>query len=114
MGKIKLVSHEICFTKAFLQTLVYGTIKVISLLFKPNHQRNVISVPINEELDSVAEVKLSAKLSLALWVSIFSIATGTMTFTAYIGVKLIPVPDFVVLGHTASLFTLILSTFILK
>ena len=87
VGKIKLVSHEICFTKAFLQTLVYGTIKVITLLFKPNHQKILIREPINEELDSVAEVKLSAKLSLAFWVSTFSIATGTMTFTAYIGVK---------------------------
>ena len=51
---------------------------------------------------------------MILWATIFSIATGTMTITAYIGVKMIPVPDFVVLGHTAPLFTLILSAIILR
>ena len=98
--------------KAFLQTLLYSLIKIISLLFKNDD----VHVENCEETDSVKDDnKLSvAKLKLALWVSIYSIASGTMALTAYIGLKLIPVPDFVVLGHTASLFTLILSTFILK
>ena len=42
----------------------------------PLLQTSLIREPKNEELDSVAEVKLSAKLSLAFWVSTFSIATG--------------------------------------
>ena len=99
--------------KAFLQTLLYSLIKIISLLFKNDDVvENVNDEETNSDTDAI---KLSAdKLKLALWVSIYSIASGTMAMTAYIGLKLIPVPDFVVLGHTASLFTLILSTIFLK
>lgn len=64
--------------------------------------------------DDVTSLKLSSKMKSAIWVIVFSLATGTMTLTAYIGVKLVPVPDFVVLGHTASFFTLILSAIFLK
>ena len=120
VGKIKLVFYEICFVKAFLQTLIYSIIKVVSFLWIQNRQEsianteNVGSNAIKSEMDSMAEVKLSEKISLALWVIVFSMASGAMTVAAYIGVKMIPVPDFVVLAHTASFFTLILSTFILK
>ena len=47
------------------------------------------------------------------WVMIYSVANAGMTYTAYIGVKIMPVPDFVVFGHTASAFTLLLSSCIL-
>ena len=120
VGKIQLVFYEICFVKAFFQTLLYSVVKVVSSLFKQNQQEgraiaeDVSQNLINNSVDSMAEVKLSEKISLALWVIVFSMASGSMTVTAYIGVKMIPVPDFVVLGHTAALFTLILSTVILK
>ena len=111
------MAYEICFTKAFLQTLFYVTIKIISLIYESNLHKDSIynlNTIANEDMNSMEELKVSAKITMAIWVSIFSIATGTMTYTAYIGLKLIPVPDFVVLGHTASLFTLIFSTIILK
>jgi len=120
VGKIKLVFYEICFVKAFLQTLLYSIIKVVTLLFKQNSQEgranteDVNTNLMNSEMDSLAEIKLSERISLTLWVIVFSIASGGMTVAAYIGVQMIPVPDFVVLAHTASLFTLILSTFFLK
>ena len=120
VGKVKLVFYEICFVKAFLQTLIYSIVKVVTFLLKQNRQEsiadteNVGSNPIKSEMDSMAEVKLSEKISLALWVIVFSMASGAMTVAAFIGVKMIPVPDFVVLAHTASFFTLILSTIILK
>ena len=120
VGKIELVFYEICFVKAFLQTLLYSVIKVVSILFKRNHYEETITVedictnPNNSKTNSIPEVRLSALISLALWIIIFGISSGAMTVTAYIGVKMIPVSDFVVLGHTAALFTLILSTLILK
>ena len=76
--------------------------------------KDICTNPNNSKTNSIPEVRLSTLISLALWIIIFGIASGAMTVTAYIGVKMIPVSDFVVLGHTAALFTLILSTLILK
>ena len=51
---------------------------------------------------------------LAMLVSLCGISFGAMTLLAYIGVKLIPLSDFVVFGHTAPVFTLVLSAIILR
>ena len=106
VGSFKLFSHEICFVKAFLQTFGFTLSLMIKTLWGSGTQ--------DVSDDDVTSLKLSSKMKSAIWVIVFSLATGTMTLTAYIGVKLVPVPDFVVLGHTASFFTLILSAIFLK
>lgn len=59
------------------------------------------------------EVIHSNRVRTYFWVWIYCLATGGMSYTAYIGVKTMPVPDFVVFGHTAPAFTLLLSICVL-
>ncbi len=56
----------------------------------------------------------SSKRWTLLWAIIYSLAVGGMTMTAYVGVKMIPIPDFVVFGHTSSVFTLFFSACFLR
>ena len=56
----------------------------------------------------------SINLGLAIIVCLCGLSFGTMTLLAYIGVKLLPLSDFVVFGQTAPVFTLILSAIILR
>ena len=61
----------------------------------------------------LVEVIHSNRVVTCFWVLIYCLATGGMSYTAYIGVKTMPVPDFVVFGHTAPAFTLLLSICVL-
>ena len=51
---------------------------------------------------------------LVLMVCLCGLSFGTMTLLAYIGVKLMPLSDFVVFGRTAPVFALILSAIVLR
>ncbi len=112
VGKCSLFAHEICFVKAFLQMMIYGAIFSAGVI--KNESYSQLQTTNSSDQDSIANLKLSEKIMSCLWITVFSLATGIMTLSAYIGVKLVPVPDFVVLGHSSSFFTLILSAIFLK
>ena len=58
--------------------------------------------------------KISIDVGLSIIVCLCGLSFGTMTLLAYIGVKLLPLSDFVVFGQTAPVFTLILSAILLR
>ncbi len=90
--------------KSFLQTFMFLAIALV--------QRCLPKKQDNAEVD--AANNKTNRGSLALWAIVYSLAIGTMTMTAYVGVKMIPIPDFVVFGHTSSVFTFFFSACFLR
>ena len=126
----KLLAAEICFIRGLLQISLFFVVYIIihlkqrHLKSKNNNIKNDNTKnDVEEANNSLEKQTVMAKLitqflkiidwKLAMLVSLCGISFGAMTLLAYIGVKLIPLSDFVVFGHTAPVFTLVLSALIL-
>ena len=107
VGKIKLSASEIGITKGVIQSAIYGGI-YLAQYFHSRKSENGINHLANENKT------FKSPKSFTVWAFIFCVANAVMTTSAYIALYLIPVPDFVVMGHTAPIFTVILSTCILR
>ena len=116
VNRFQLFPAELCFSKAILQTAFFG------LVFLGNKACSV-KRPINKgrTLSVIEEKRPNSKKSCGSmnWKLIASVVGSSftlavMSLTAYIGVKLLPVSDLVVFGHTSSVFTLLFSACFLR
>ena len=90
---------------------------IIFIVPKMNARKKSKSRKENIEGQDVKDQRASPNmidLGLSIIVCLCGLSFGTMTLLAYIGVKLLPLSDFVVFGQTAPVFTLILSALILR
>ena len=65
--------------------------------------------PMENENDMKSPIKI-----FDVWAFIFCLLVAVMTICAYLGLKLMPVPDFVVFGHTSPVYTVLFSACILR
>ena len=110
----KLQSSEICFIRGILQMSSFLVIFIIpkikiGKIFKSKQRDYKVKKATKAE-----ESRKSIDFGLCIVVCLCGLSFGTMTLLAYIGVKLLPLSDFVVFGQTAPVFTLILSAIILR
>ena len=112
----KLLAAEICFIRGLLQISAFFIVYITVDFCRKYLQTNM---DIDQETNNVVGHSgrrnlINLDWKLAIVTSLCGISFGSMTLLAYIGVKLIPLSDFVVFGHTAPVFTLILSALILR
>ena len=109
----KLLSAEICFIRGILQVSVFAAVYAMI-----NTWRKCVKSMKDEDTKEQSrfhnQVSETLDWKLTIVVCLCGISFAIMTLLAYIGVKLLPLSDFVVLGHTAPVFTLILSALILR
>ena len=110
----KLKSSEICFIRGILQMSFFLLIFIsqrakICKIFKSKKRDHKV-----QEITKAQTSEKSIDFGLCIVVCLCGLSFGTMTLLAYIGVKLLPLSDFVVFGQTAPVFTLILSAIILR
>ena len=90
---------------------------IIFIVPKMNIRRKSKTRKENLEVQDVKDQRaslISIDLGLSIIVCLCGLSFGTMTLLAYVGVKLLPLSDFVVFGQTAPVFALILSALILR
>ena len=104
VGKIQLKATEICIAKGIIQSMIYGIICFTQYL---NTKRKG-NIKNNED-----QVKSPMKI-FDVWAFLFCLFVAIMTIAAYLGLKLMPVPDFVVFGHTSPVYTVLFSACILR
>ena len=111
-----LRSAEVCFVRGLLQISVflflYTSLKYCRKCSKPktgNEENKHNNLKKNDR-----EHNGRFNWKLAIVVTFCGLSFGAMTLLSYISVKLIPLSHFVVFGHTAPVFTLILSAIILR
>ena len=110
----KLKSSEICFIRGIIQMSLFLIVFIVpkvkfSTLFKSKRKQ-----PKDKEESNGPSSRTSIDFGLCIIVCLCGLSFGTMTLLAYIGVKLLPLSDFVVFGQTAPVFALILSAIILR
>ena len=110
----KLKSSEICFIRGLVQMSLFLIVFIVpkmkfSICFKSKRKH----AEDDEESDEPSSIT-SIDFGLCIIVCLCGLSFGTMTLLAYIGVKLLPLSDFVVFGQTAPVFALILSAIILR
>ena len=103
VGKIQLKATEICIAKGIIQSVIYGIIYLTHYL---NAKRK-------EPLENEDQMKSPIKI-FDVWAFLFCLFVAVMTIAAYLGLKLMPVPDFVVFGHTSPVYTILFSACILR
>ena len=108
-----LLAAEICFIRGILQMSIFVIIYLILKLYKKyfkleKHSEN------KEENGMLHKYDRRLDWKLCVTVCLCGLSFGIMTLLAYIGIKLLPLSDFVVFGRTAPVFTLILSALILR
>jgi drug/metabolite transporter (DMT)-like permease len=108
-----LLASEICFIRGTLQMSIFVMVYIISNCYEKYFKLEKDS-EIKEEnrLSQKFATRLDWKLSITI--CLCGLSFGIMTLLAYIGIKLLPLSDFVVFGRTAPVFTLILSALILR
>ena len=112
----KLQAAEVCFIRGLLQVFVFLVLYLVL-----NHCKRFLGSNHNITKDKFDVLKSdnirwykNFDWKLTLVVCFCGLSFGLMTLLSYIGVKLIPLSHFVVFGHTAPVFTLILSALILR
>ena len=108
-----LRSAEVCFVRGLLQISVFIIVYIIlnycrKLSSTECENREEALNPTNHRPNKKFDFKLTVLIILC------GISFGAMTLLSYISVKLIPLSHFVVFGHTAPVFTLVLSALILR
>ena len=109
-----LKSSEICFIRGIIQMSLFLIVFIVpkvkfSKCFKSKRKQPKDIDELNDPSS-----KTSINFGNCIIVCLCGLSCGTMTLLAYIGVKLLPLSDFVVFGHTAPVFTLLLSAIILR
>ena len=104
VNRYKLMAAELCFLKAVMQMAVFTTIFFASKL----------RISSDKKPSDKKGLQWSSDWQVTLSVLGCCVTLAAMTLTAYVGVKLLPVSDLVVFGHTSSVFTLLFSACILK
>ena len=113
----RLLSAEICFIRGILQVSVFAAVYVIINSWRKCVKSEKGEVTKEQSQQSLFGDQTSGTLEtwkLTIIVCLCGISFAVMTLLAYIGVKLLPLSDFIVLGHTAPVFTLLLSALILR
>ena len=110
--KYELLASEICFIRGILQMLAFLIVYLTFIFYRKyfESKKNVIVQKETKPDHGVTDVDWK----LVLMVCLCGLSFGTMTLLAYIGVKLMPLSDFVVFGRTAPVFALILSAIVLR
>ena len=65
-------------------------------------------------LENIEDQVKSPMKIFDVWAFLFCLFVAIMTIAAYLGLKLMPVPDFVVFGHTSPVYTVLFSACILR
>ena len=110
----KLKSSEICFIRGIAQMSLFLIVFIVPKIKFCNWFKSKRKQPKDIEELNVPSSKTSIDFGLCIIVCLCGLSCGTMTLLAYIGVKLLPLSDFVVFGQTAPVFALILSAIILR
>ena len=110
----KLKSSEICFIRGLVQMSLFLIVFIVPKMKFSNCFTSKRKQPKDIEESGDPSSKTSIDFGLCIIVCLCGLSYGTMTLLAYIGVKLLPLSDFVVFGQTAPVFTLILSAIILR
>ena len=106
----ELLAAEICFIRGLLQISAFLIVNIIIKAYqKYQHSKKDVE---NENI--FYDTEKGFDWTLGFIVGLCGLSFGMMTMLAYIGVKMIPLSDFVVFGHTAPVFSLILSAIILR
>ena len=106
----ELLAAEICFIRGLLQISAFFIVNIIIKTYrKYKHSKKDVE---NENI--FYDTEKGIDWTLGFIVGLCGLSFGMMTMFAYIGVKMIPLSDFVVFGHTAPVFSLILSAIILR
>ena len=105
VGKIQLKATEICIAKGIIQSMIYGIICFTQYL---NTKRK------GRPLENIEDQVKSPMKIFDVWAFLFCLFVAIMTIAAYLGLKLMPVPDFVVFGHTSPVYTVLFSACILR
>ena len=110
--KYELLASEICFIRGLLQMSAFLIVYLILMFYQKylKSKKDIFAKKENKLQHGVTGIDWQ----LGLTVCLCGLTFGTMTLLAYIGVKLMPLSDFVVFGRTAPVFALILSAIILR
>ena len=106
----ELLAAEICFIRGLIQISAFLIVNIIIKIYQNYHHSKKDVKKENVFYDAEKGVDWT----LGFIVGLCGLSFGMMTMLAYIGVKMIPLSDFVVFGHTAPVFSLILSAIILR
>ena len=111
-----LKSAEVCFVRGILQISVflflYTSLKYCLKCSKTECDNQEDKHNNRNTNNRQHNKRFNWKLTIVM--TFCSLSFGAMTLLSYISVKLIPLSDFVIFGHTAPVFTLILSAIILR
>ena len=111
-----LRSAEVCFVRGLLQIslflFLYTSLKYSRKCSKTDSGNEEDKHNTLNKNDREHNKRFNWKLAIVM--SFCGLSFGAMTLLSYISVKLIPLSHFVVFGHTAPIFTLILSAIILR
>ena len=105
----ELLAAEICFIRGLLQISAFLLVNIIIKTYQKYHHSKK---DVRKEI-IFYDAEKGVDWTLVLIVGLCGLSFGMMTMLAYIGVKMIPLSDFVVFGHTAPVFSLILSAILL-
>ena len=110
----KLKSSEVCFIRGLVQISYFSISFLISSIIRKKSKSKQIEQE-EKQIDAIDASKQS-NLDFKLMIVVFlcGLSFGTSTLLAFIGVKLLPLSDFVVFFQTNPVFTLILSAVILR
>ena len=111
-----LKSAEVCFVRGILQISVflflYTSLKYCRKCSKTESDNEEDKH--NNRNTNNRQHNKGFNWKLTIVMTFCSLSFGAMTLLSYISVKLIPLSHFVIFGHTAPVFTLILSAIILR